>query len=127
VTAIVALIFIVAIVVVAVSSAGGGSGGSDTSGVGAFNSCIERTQLLVITRHESGSGLVETISLRANHEEVGQFGAFRSVPAAVSFARTLPVSGSGSIHGRMVLLTASPTGRAARAIQACGGPEFPGP
>jgi hypothetical protein len=115
-----ALIFMVAAVIVVGSRAS-----SSGSGAGAFNTCIEKTRFLVFTRHESGTGLVETIKVRADHEVVGQFGAFRSIHAAVSFASTLPVSGAGSMNGRMVLLTKSPIGRAAHAIDACEGPEFP--
>jgi hypothetical protein len=58
---------------------------------------------------------------------VGKLGVLPSLRAAESFARTLAVSGSGAMNGRMVLLTTAADGRDASTIQTCGQPEFPGP
>jgi hypothetical protein len=102
-------------------------GDGKTDNVSAFNACIHRSRFLVLTKQASGGRIIETISDRAWKIVEAKFAVLPSVRAAESFARTLPVSGSGVINGRMVLLTTANDGQDAGAIQACGRPEFPGP
>ena len=108
------VIFMVAFGVVAFVSSG--RGGGNNGGVAAVNACITQTRVLVLVRHGSGNGVVETIKDRARGAVVGEVASGRT-PATLG--------GAAAANGRYVMSTATPLGRDATAIEGCWDRFFP--
>ena len=111
-----AVVAVVAVLVVAFAARGSG-------GANGFNACISQTRSLVLTRHESGSQLIEMVKDRARGALVGEFARVPSVRAAEVFPATL--AGAAARNGRYVMFTEIPVGRDAGAIELCFDRAFP--
>jgi hypothetical protein len=98
----------------AVVASGGGGGG----GIAAFNGCIRQARFLVLVRHGSGNGVIETIKDRARGAVDGEVASGRAAPS---------LGGAAAANGPYVMSTATPLGRDATAIELCWDRGFPQP
>ena len=120
------LIVVVAVVVTSLDGSGGG-------GLPAFNACIRQKRFLVLVRHRSPNGVIETIKDRALGTLEGEVADDRLPPVrnALSGQVVIPgqpppiLGGVGAGGGPYVMSTGSVVGQDANAIINCWDGPYP--